>query len=197
MITDLSARWRRGLRFAVVAVLAAAATWWAAFPVSGGGGGTRVTLVIAIVTAVLSFARLALGGSVARESDRVTLQDRVADQLVSLIGMVAWAELMAVSVLVLEVLHPSRPWHTAVLTVALVSYLVALHLAETAAPASTLRAQMPLLSVGIGLTALSVGAAALPGLPDGPVATLVRIGAIVLALVTAALAIPVWLGPER
>ena len=111
--------------------------------------------------------------------------------------MLPWAELMTVAALVLEVLHRSRPWHTAVLAVALTGYLLAVHLAETDARASTLRAQLPLLSAGLGLTALSIGAAALPGLAVGPVATLIRIGAVVLAAVAAGLAVPVWLGRRR
>ena len=72
------------------------------------------------------------------------------------------------AVLVLETLHKSRPWHTAVLAVALTGYLLAVHLAETQASVSILRAQLPLLGAGVGLTALAVGAAALPGLAAGP-----------------------------
>ncbi len=71
--------------------------------------------------------------------------------------MLPWAEIMSVAVLVLETLHKSRPWHTAVLAVALTGYLLAVHLAETDAGVSVLRAQLPLLGAGLGLTALAVG----------------------------------------
>jgi hypothetical protein len=187
----------RGLSLAAAAALAAAVIWWAAFPVSGGGSGTQLTLVIAIATGTMSVAQLALAGTVIRQPDRFTAADRIALQLANLTRMLPWAELMTVAVLMLEVLHKSRPWHTAVLAVALTSYLLAVHLAETDTSAGALRAQLPLLSAGVGLTALSIGAAALPGLPVGPVATLMRIGAVVLAAVAAGLAVPVWLGRGR
>ncbi len=189
----LSGQWRRGLQLTAAAALTAAAIWWAAFPVSGGGGGTRITLVVAIATGAMSVVQLALAGTVTRDPAGFAAADRVARQLNSLITMPPWAELMTVAALVLEALHQSRPWHTAVLAVALTAYLLAVHFAETDAHAGTLRAQLPLLSAGIGLTALSIGATALPGLPVGPVATMIRIGAVVLAAVAAGLAVPVWL----
>lgn len=194
---QVSGRWHRGLQLSAAAALTVAAIWWAAFPVSGGGGGTRITLVVAITTGIMSIAQLALIGTVTSLPDTFTAADRAAHQLTGVITMLAWAELMIVATLVLEVLHRSRPWHTAVLAAALTAYLLAVHLAETDAHASTLRAQLPLLSLGIGLAALSIGAAALPGLAVGPVATLIRIAAVVLAAVAAGLAVPVWLGRRR
>jgi hypothetical protein len=188
---------RRGLSLAAVAALAAAAICWAAFPVSGGGAGTRITLLIAIAAGAMGVAQLALAATVRREPDSFAVADRIAQLLTSLIGMLPWAELMTVAALALEALHKSRPWHTAVLAVALTAYLLAVHLTETDASARSLRALAPLLCAGLGLTALSVGSAALPGLPAGPVATLMRIGAVVLAAVAAGLAVPVWLGRGR
>lgn len=191
---QFSGRWHRGLQLSAAAALTVAAIWWAAFPVSGGGGGTRITLIVAITTGTMSVAQLALVGTVARRPDALTAADRAAHQLTGVITMLPWAVLMIVATLVLEALHRSRPWHTVVLAVALTGCLLAVHLAETDAHASTLRAQLPLLSSGIGLAALSIGAAALPGLAVGPVATLIRIAAVVLAAVAAGLAVPVWLG---
>lgn len=190
-------RWRRAGRLAMAAALAAAVIWWAAFPLSGGGAGTRVTLVIAIAAGAISVVRLAIQGAVARPPDRFAMADRAAELLVASIGALPWAELVTAAALLLEVLHRSRPWHTAVLAVALTGYLFAVHLAETGAPAATLRAQLLLLSAGAGLTALSIGAAALPGLPVGPVTILIRIGAVVVAVVAAALVVPAWLGRGR
>ena len=47
-----------------------------------------------------------------------------------------WAEGVTLGALALEAFHPARPWHTAMLGVALVAYLLATHLAEsTGAPA--------------------------------------------------------------
>jgi hypothetical protein len=185
---------RRGLSLAAAATLAAAVVWWAVVPVSGGGYGTKLTLVIAITTAAMSVAQLAVAATVTRHPDGLTAADRIAEKVSGLVMMLPWAELMTVAALVLEALHRSRPWHTAVLAVALTGYLLAVHLAETDARASTLRALLPLLSAGLGLVALSIGSAALPGLPAGPVVTLIRIGAVVLAAVAAGLAVPVWLG---
>ena len=196
-LARLAALRRRGLRLAAAATLGAAVIWWAAGPLSGGGSGTRLTLVIAIAAGAMSLAQLAVAATVTRHPDGLSAADRIAAHATGLVTMLPWAELMTVAVLVLEALHNSRPWHTAVLAVALTSYLLAVHLAETDAGASTLRALLPLLSVGLGLTALSVGSAALPDLPAGPVVTLIRIGAVVLAAVAAGLAIPVWLGRGR
>jgi hypothetical protein len=196
-LTRLAPLRRRGLSLAAAAILGAAVIWWAAGPVSGGGGGTRLALVIAIATGAMSVAQLAVTATVTRHPDGLSAADRIAAHATGLVTMLPWAELMTVAVLVLEALHNSRPWHTAVLAVALTCYLLAVHLAETDAGASTLRALLPLLSVGLGLTALSVGSAALPDLPAGPVVTLIRIGAVVLAAVAAGLAIPVWLGRGR
>jgi hypothetical protein len=156
-----------------------------------------VTLVIAIATGAMSLAQLILATAVTREPDSFALTDRLALQLTYLVRMLPWAELMTVAALVLEALHKSRPWHTAVLAVALTGYLLAVHLAETDSPASALRAQLPLIGIGVGLTALAIGAAALPGLPTGPVATGIRVVAIILAAVAAGLAVPVWLGRRR
>ncbi len=179
------------------AVLAAGVIWWAAWPLSGGSAGTQVTLVIAIATGAMSVAQLALGATVAHRPERFSAADRLAHQLAILVAMLSWAEIMSVGVLVLETLHKSRPWHTAVLAVALTGYLLAVHLAETQTGVGVLRAQLPLLGAGVGLTALAVGAAALPGLPAGPGTTFIRTVAVVLAVIVAGLAIPVWLGRSR
>jgi len=165
--------------------------------VSGGAGGTRLALVAAIGTGTMSIAQLALAATVAREPDRFTWADRLVQQLVTVVTALPWAELMTVAVLALEAMHKSRPWHTAVLAVALTGYLLAVHLAEADARVSALSVQLPLISAGVGLTALAVGATALPDLPAGPAATALRIGAVVLAVVAAALAIPAWLGRGR
>jgi hypothetical protein len=188
---------RRATEFAATLLLAAGVIWWAAWPVSAGMAGTQVTLVIAIAASAMSVARLALSAIVTGRPDGFSAADRLTEQLTSLVKILPWAEIMSVAVLVLETLHRSRPWHTAVLAVALTGYLLAVHLAETEDSVSVLRAQLPLLGAGVGLTALAVGAAALPGLPAGPGTALIRTTAVVLAAIVAGLALPVWLGRER
>jgi hypothetical protein len=150
-------------------------------------------LVIAIGAGTLSVPQLALADTLHRQPDSFAMADRIAKQLTSLIEMLPWAELMTVAAIVLEALHKSRPWHTALLAAALIAYLLAVHLTESDASAGILRPLAPLLCAGLGLTALSVGAAALPGLPAGGVATLIRIGAVVLAIVVVGVTVPVWL----
>jgi hypothetical protein len=95
----------------------------------------------------------------------------------------------------LEAFHPARPWHTAVLGVALVAYLLATHLAEsTGGPgeASTvLRSQAPVLAAGLGLLVLAAGSALLPSAGDGLAGGWLRAAAAVAAVLAAALCLPV------
>ncbi len=86
----------------------------------------------------------------------------------------------------LEVLHPARPRHTAVLGAALIAYLLATHLAESGASPGVLRPQVRVLALGAGLLAL--GAAAGMAAPAGPGAgsallRLVAAGALITAAV--------------
>ncbi len=183
---------RAGL--AAAGVLAAGVICWAAVPLTARGA--PVALAIAIAAGVMSLAQLAATAVGLRDTDTLaafSVADRIGRQLVSLVTALPWAELMIVAVAVLEALHPARPWHTAVLGVALTGYLLAVHLAETRLSARLLRGQLPLLSIGVGLTALSAGAAALPGFPPGSAAAVVRIAMAVIAVIAAGLAIPVWL----
>lgn len=179
---------------AAAGLLAAGLIAWAAYPLGGGRAGTAPAICVAIAAAALSIAQLAISSAPARSADGFSIADRAVSRLTGLVSMLPWAELLTVAVLVLEAVHPARPWHTALLGVALLGYLLAVHLAETRAGASALRAQLPLLGIGVGLTALAIGVAALPGLPAGPTAALVRAAAVLVAVVVACLAIPVWLG---
>ena len=81
---------------------------------------------------------------------------------------VPWEEGALIAILWLEVLHPSRPWHTAVLGAALIAYLLATHLAESAASLGALGPQVRVLAVGAGLLALGAGAGMLPKAGPGP-----------------------------
>jgi hypothetical protein len=141
----------------------------------------------------MSVAQLAAAAIGNRDSDGFAVLDQAAQLLTGLVKILPWAELLTVAVLVLEVLHASRPWHTALLGVALTGYLLAVHLTETRAGVSALRAQLPLLCAGIALTALSVGAAALPHFMASPADAAIRIVVLVAAVVAVGLAVPVWL----
>jgi hypothetical protein len=106
-----------------------------------------------------------------------------------------WAEGVILGALVLEVLHPARPWHTAVLGVALIAYLLATHLAESGGgpreTAAVLRGQAPVLAAGLGLLVLAAGSAALPSAGTGMAGSGLRAAAAVAAVLACALALPV------
>jgi len=186
-----------GRQTAAAALLAAGVIAWAAAPPGGGAAGTRPALIAAVVAGALSITQPALAAVTARHQDSVSAADRAAQWLLAFLRSVPWAEIMIVGVLVLEALHPSRPWHTGLLAAGLVAYLLAVHLAEAQAGARVLRPQLPLLGAGAGLVALSVGAAALPGLPTGTAAGAIRIVAVLAVVVLAALAVPLWLRRGR
>ncbi len=177
---------------AAAALLTAAVIAWSAHPLDAGGGGTKVALIAAIVAGLLGIAQLVvISVPPLNSADLSTILERTADRLLGFIRAAPWAEIVVVAVLVLEALHPARPWHTGVLGVALLGYLLALHLAETRARPAVLRVQLPVIAAGIGLLALAIGATALPGLGAGQAGTTVRIIAIVAAVAAAGLAVPV------
>jgi len=182
---------RRGT-IGVTAVLAVAAIAWAAYPLSGGRAGTQAALIVAAIGAFFSVLRLVLAAA-----PRVAVPflasagRRMVDQLVEVVGFVPWAEGMLVAALALEALHRARPWHTAVLGLALFGYLLAVHLAETRARPRVLRGQLPLIAAGLGLLALAIGSAALPGHPPaGVAALLVTAVTVVAAVIVVALIMP-------
>jgi hypothetical protein len=103
-----------------------------------------------------------------------------------LLGM-PWAQGMTIAVLLLEALHRARPWHTVVLGVAVLGFLLALHLAESVAGPAVLRPQLPLIAAGVGLAAVSAGAALLPAAGSGWQTVVAGAAAVLVA----ALALPV------
>jgi hypothetical protein len=142
-------------------LLGAACVAWSAVPLAGTGGiGTALTAAAA-ACAVMATVRLLLGEP-AEHADYLDPVARAGRALADLARAVSWAEGAVVAVLVLEALHRSRPWHTGVLGLALLAYLLAVHLAESKARLAALRPQVPLLAAGLGLLAVAVGAAALP-----------------------------------
>ncbi len=194
-----------------VALLAAGAVSWAAFPMSGAGAGARLVLIAATCCAAASLVSLAATAAAKRPGTRLHLADGPdgadgADGLGSPFGglsssakmllrlwlvfsAVPWAQAMTIAVLVLEALHPSRPWHTVLLGVVLLGFLLALHLAESEARPVVLRPQLPLIIGGVCLAGLSAGAAMLPASGSGT--GWLSVLAAIAALLVAALALPV------
>jgi hypothetical protein len=182
---------------ASVAVLAAVCVSWAALPLSGGSAGTSVLLLAAIACGILSVAQLLVGRGRPTEVVLGSLVKRTVDYLLTIVRGLPWAEVMVVAVLVLEVLHRSRPWHTGLLGVALLAYLLAVHLTEIRAGTGVLRAQLPLIAAGVVLTAVAVVVAELPALPGGVLSPAIRIIAATAAVVAGGLTIPWWLSRDR
>ena len=179
-----------------VAVLAAAAVTWAALPAGDAGAGAKPALIAAAVCAAFSVAQLAQARLAARpgrprrddgsyQAAVPGLLRRVSDA----VRAIPWPQGLTVAVLGLEALHPARPWHTVVLGVVVLAFLLALHLAENADGPAILRPQLPLIAAGIGLAAVSAGAATLPAAGSGS-GWLAVIAAAAAALV-AALTLPV------
>ncbi len=189
-----SPAWQRSARIRpvlAVAALAAGTVAWAALPARGASAGLKPTLIVAIACALLTVARFVgrQQGTARREPGRyVGPVAALPGQLWGNVRVLPWPQGMTVAVLGLEALHPPRPWHTAVLGLALLSVLLALHLAETGAGSSVFRPHLPLLVTGLGLAALSAGAAMLPALSGG--AGWLAVVAAIAAVVVAALALP-------
>jgi hypothetical protein len=186
-----------------VGLLVAGMLTWAALPMAGAHSGAKPALIAAICCAVLGLTRLGVAGfgigstrpdkALARPADELLVSgpERLWRQAVNVLATVPWPQLLIVAVLGLEALHPRRPWHTAVLGVVLLGYLVALHLAESGARLAVFRPQLALIAAGIGLAALSVAAAALPSSASGSGSGWLAVLAAIAAVVAAALALPV------
>jgi len=141
-----------------VSLLAAGSLAWAALPVTAARAGAKPTLIAAICCAVFGLARLTAAGSMARTTtdarglpaDRLYLStpEQLWQQAIFALFAVPWPQLLIVAVLGLEALHPRRPWHTAVLGVVLLGYLVALQVAESGARLAVFGVQVPLIAAG-------------------------------------------------
>ena len=172
------------------ALLGAGCVVWAAAPlVHGGWAGLALVLAIAGVAA--GALRLALAGIPAPEDTfLLPVPVRAWLRFLEMLRRVPWEEGAVVALVWLEVMHRSRPWHTAVLGAALLAYLLATHLAESDASPGALRPQARVLAVGAGLLALGAGAGMLPATGPGPGSALLRLVAAGALIAAAALVLP-------
>jgi hypothetical protein len=115
---------------------------------------------------------------------------RVWLRFLEILRLVPWEEGALIATLWLEVLHPARPWHTAVLGAGLIAYLLATHLAESDASPRVLRPQARILAVGAGLLALGAGAGMLPAAGPGAGSALLRLVAAGALIAAAGLVLP-------
>jgi hypothetical protein len=177
---------------ALIGILTAALIIWSALP-GQAGVFPRLAVICAAVAGLAGLGQLTLAGVPTADDPVSSTPRRIIARLLLGLQTMPWAEVMTVAVLVLEVQHPPRAWHTGLLALALLGYLFAVHLAETRLRATVLRPQLPMLAAGLGLLALAVGAAAVPTVPSGPAAAVVRVVAIAAAVVAGVLVVPVLL----
>jgi hypothetical protein len=100
-----------------------------------------------------------------------------------------WEEIVVVTVVWLEALHRPGAWHTGVLGLVLIAYLLAAHLAESNSPARALRPQVRVLIIGACLLAASVGVGLIPA-ATGSGGAVLRVVACLAAILAAALVLP-------
>jgi len=182
---------RRSVAIRAAAVLlGAGSVVWATVPLVHTGWA-NLALILAICGVAGGALRLALAGvPVPGDSFLLPPPLRAWLRFLELLRRVPWEEGAVAAIVWLEVLHSSRPWHTAFLGAALIAYLLATHLAESDASPGTLRPQARVLAVGAGLLALGAGAGMLPAAGPGPGAALLRVVAAAALIAAAALVLP-------
>lgn len=172
------------------ALLGAGCVVWAALPVVHKPWA-GFALFLAIAGTVAGALRLALI-AVPVPEDSFLLPGPLWAWLrfLEALRQVPWEEGAVAGVLWLEVLHASRPWHTAVLGAALIAYLLATHLAESGSLPRVLRPHTRVLAAGAVLLALGAGAGMLPAAVPGAGSALLRVVAAGALIVAAGLVLP-------
>ncbi|HEX4399556.1 MAG TPA: hypothetical protein VH136_18090 [Trebonia sp.] len=172
-------------------LLGAACVAWTAVPPRHTGLAT-LALVASIIAVVTGALRLALADVPQPEEGFFpTAPVRAWLTFLAVLRGLPWEEIAVVALLWLEVQHPVRPWHTAALGFGLVAYLLAVHIAESGAPAGRLlRRQAKVLLAGACLLALGAGFAMLPAAAPGAGSALLRVLAAAAVVAAAALVLP-------
>jgi hypothetical protein len=177
-------------RLAAVLLGAACVAWTAVPP--RHTGLAALALVVSIIAVAAGALRLALA-DVPQPEDGFFPSAPVRTWLTFLTVLrgLPWEEIAVVALLWLEVQHPARPWHTAALGFGLAAYLLAVHIAESGAPAGRLlRRQAKVLLAGACLLALGAGFAMLPAAGPGAGSALLRVLAAAAVVAAAALVLP-------
>jgi hypothetical protein len=186
----LAGRHPRVRQTAAAGLLAAACVAWAALPAQRSAGLSKLVLVAAIGCAVLGTARLVVGAEHSYPAGYRSGPERAGLALLAALRAIPWADGLVLAVLVLEVMHSSRPYHTGLLAVALLGYLFATHLAESGARPGTVRQQLPLIAAGLGLLVIAMGAVLLP-VPAGQASGWLSALAVIAAILVGGLTLPV------
>ena len=178
-------------------LLGAGCVVWASAPLVHKGFA-NFALFLAILGVATGALRLALAGvPVPEDSYLLPWPLRVWLSFLETLRLVPWEEGALIAVLWLEVLHPSRPWHTAILGAALIAYLLAVHLAESDASPGVLRPQVRVLAAGAVLLALGAGAGMLPAAGPGAGSALLRLVAAGALIAAGGLVLPYVARPPR
>jgi hypothetical protein len=146
-----------------VALLGATCVIWAAVPLGGTGAPGVLLLVIAAVCVCAGLLRIVRKDT--DEHERYVFPGvlgGLASSANDVLLRTGWETGAAVSVVVLEALHPSRPWHTGLLAIAVACYLLAVHQAESVLPATVFRGQARVLVASVGLVVVATAVASIP-----------------------------------
>ena len=172
-------------------LLGAACVAWTAVPPRHTGLAT-LALLVSIIAVAAGALRLALADVPQPEEGFFpSAPVRAWLTFLAVLRGLPWEEIAVVALLWLEVQHPARPWHTAALGFGLVAYLLAVHIAESGAPAGRLlRRQAKVLLAGACLLALGAGFAMLPAAAPGAGSALLRVLAAAAVVAAAALVLP-------
>jgi hypothetical protein len=182
------------IRFAAVLLGAGCVAWAAAPPARDGWAD--LALIVAVTGVAAGALRLVLAGlPVPADVFLLPLPVRAWLAFLETLRRVPWEEGAVVAVVWLEVLHKSRPWHTAMLGAALIAYLLATHLAESGASLEVLRPQARVLALGAALLALGAGAGMLPATGPGPGSALLRLVSAAALIAAAGLVLPYVAAP--
>jgi hypothetical protein len=175
---------------AAAVLLGAGCLIWAALPAVHRGYATFV-LAVTIAAVAAGGLRLALATvPVPDETYWPSPGVRAWRAFLDVMRQVPWEEGAVIGIAWLEVLHPSRPWHTAVLGAGLIAYLLVVHLAESDARLATLRPQARVLGLGAVVLALGAAAGMLPAAGPGAGSALLRLVAAGALIAAAGLVLP-------
>ncbi len=173
-----------------VALLGAACTVWAAIPLHGTGAPGVVLLLVAAFCVAAGLLRL--GRKDTGQQERYLLPGALmslANSANDLLLRAGWETGAAVAVVVLEAVHPSRPWHTGFLAVLVTCYLLAVHQAESAIPAAVFRGQARVLLTSLALVVVATAVAMVPA--SAAQSGWLEILAALAAMTAGALALPI------
>jgi hypothetical protein len=163
---------------------------WATVPILREGY-LYLALFLASLGVAAGALRLALAAfPVPEDVYLLTAAMQFLHKSLRILRMAPWEEGTTVAVLWLEVLHPARPWHTAVLGAALIAYLLATHLAESGTSPGVFRPYARVLALGAVLLALGAGAAMVPTVGPGSGSLLLRLVAAGALIAAAVLVLP-------